>query len=499
MVPSGGKLMSQNQIWSLRVPGKLILIGLMCTGAALAQVAPVGPQTKPADTIPEAANKTRARKVVKPDPEKSKDAAADPPKTAEKLVETPAEKPAEKVVEKPVEKLTTQATEDPSIAILRDEIDAATAPADRTRLRLQLADRLAEAGMKTEAIAELHLLVGEDRFDPSGCYNIGNRLVRLGDAPGAIEAYHKAIDQRQGNYSRALNNLGFVLLQEGQWDQSYDALVAALRLEGFRYAEASYNLGRLYAARGETDLAMREWRRALAVDPQHAGAALALRDNRGAGNVTIAAKPVGQPVGQPAGKPARLPASSDRVSPDKPRAAVATRTVTVDQKTYDLLQRARNDRDHGHNEEAVVEYRNVLAHLGGYFAPANLELAFSLTTLRRNDQAITSLLAVSANDGAHYPIVYFHLARLYEMKGELKLAEENFSRAAVAYAGDNVQFLLDLSRVREKLGDFSGALAALEQYVQATASAGHRPDWVDERLPQLRQKATGLSAVTTKN
>ena len=37
--------------------------------------------------------------------------------------------------------------------------------------------------------------------------------------------------------------------------------LTALRLDNFHYAEASYNLGRVYAARGQNDLAAREWRR----------------------------------------------------------------------------------------------------------------------------------------------------------------------------------------------------------------------------------------------
>ena len=221
------------------------------------------------------------------------------------------------------------------------------------------------------------------------------------------------------------------------------------------------------------------------MDPQHAGASRALGASQSAGNITIA-------------KTARLPASGDRVTPDKPRAASATRTLTIDPTNYDLLQRARNARDHGRNEEAVQVYRSLLARMGGYFAPANLELAYALVTLKRNDEAMTSLLAVSTNDGARYPIAYFHLARLYEFQGQLKLAEENFSRTVVAYTGSNSQFLLDLGRVREKLGDLTGALSAFEQYVQASERAGHKPEWADERLSQLRQKIAGSPAPTTK-
>ena len=66
------------------------------------------------------------------------------------------------------------------------------------------------------------------------------------------------------------------MLREGRWDEAYEAFISALKLESFRYAEASYNLGRLYAARGQNDLAVREWRRAFVVDPRHDAAAQAL-------------------------------------------------------------------------------------------------------------------------------------------------------------------------------------------------------------------------------
>ena len=61
------------------------------------------------------------------------------------------------------------------------------------------------------------------------------------------------------------------MLRSGRWDEAYDALTSALKLESFHYPEASYNLGRLYAARGQNDLAVREWRRVLALDPEHKG------------------------------------------------------------------------------------------------------------------------------------------------------------------------------------------------------------------------------------
>ncbi|HAF14755.1 MAG TPA: hypothetical protein DCK99_13885, partial [Blastocatellia bacterium] len=89
-------------------------------------------------------------------------------------------------------------------------------------------------------------------------------------------------------------------------------------------------------------------------------------------------------------------------------------------------------------------------------------------------------------DGALFPISYYYLARLYELKGDLILAEESFARAAMAYKTKNNSVLLDLSRVRERRGDFKGALAAIEEYVAAMEQQGLKPSWADESLSVLR-------------
>jgi hypothetical protein len=48
---------------------------------------------------------------------------------------------------------------------------------------------------------------------------------------------------------------------------------------------------------------------------------------------------------------------------------------------------------------------------------------------------------------------------------------------------------LDVSRVREKLGDFKGALEAVERYVKFVSDQGHKPAWSEERVAELRRKA----------
>jgi tetratricopeptide (TPR) repeat protein len=363
--------------------------------------------------------------------------------------------------------VTVVAQTDP-VVTLRDQIAAAATPAERIRLQLKLAEHFISTGSKAEALKELEAIANSGAFDPPGFYNLGNAYARVDEPEGAIAAYRQAIEQRNGSYSRAYNNLGVVLLREGRWDEAYDALIAALKIESFRYAEASYNLGRVYAARGQNDLAVREWRRALQIDPKHDAAAQALARANTNENIIVVK----------AADPPKTKSVSIRV----PQA------LTLDQASFDFLQKARFAYERGKSDEAVENFRQVLNRQDGYFAPANLEMSYALLSLKRYDEALGNLLEVTRRDGTRYPISYVHLARTYELKGDLKSAEATFARAIAAYGTANNQFLLDLARVREKQGDFKGSLDALERYVASMQERGQKPAWSDQRLAELRSK-----------
>lgn len=360
------------------------------------------------------------------------------------------------------------------VASLRAQISASTTDAERIRLQLKLAEHLVSTGNKSEALKELDQVAKSGAFDPQGFYNLGNSFARLGETEAALDAYREAISQRRGKYSRALNNMGVVLLRVGRWEEAYDAFNSALKIESFRYAEASYNLGRLYAVRGEKDLAAREWRRALAIDPQHDAAAQALANVHKDDTIAVVTPVKSTP------KPTRME--------PKPASIRGPKTLTLDQASYDFLQKARNATERGKMTEAVDNFHRVLNRQGGYFAPANLELSYVLLTLKRYDEALGNLVSVTKRDGARYPISYFHLARTYELKGDLKSAEAAFVQAINAYVPTNSQFLLDLIRVREKQGDHKGALDALERYVALMQEQGQKPEWCDQRLAELRAK-----------
>ena len=271
-----------------------------------------------------------------------------------------------------------QNTPDP-VASLREQIAGAPNDSERHRLQLKLADLLLTNGKRSEAIVELNRIASSNSFDPIGFYNLGNSFARLGESESAVTAYRIAIEQRKGRYSRAYNNLGVMLLRTGRWDEAQEALLSALKLESFRYAEASYNLGRVYAAKGQNDLAAREWRRALAVDPQHDAATQALAREGGDDRIAVSSQSSKSPV-----------AAAVRNSPAIAGPPAPLRLV-LDQTSFHYLQRARNASERGNMPEAVDNFRRLLSRQNGYFPPANLELSYALLSLNRIDEALPNL------------------------------------------------------------------------------------------------------------
>lgn len=411
--------------------------------------------------------------------------SAEPTQAQTGSSEKPAEPPTDTQSKKASTEAETANASDPVLE-LKEQINAAQSPEERLRLQLSLANQLADTGKTSEALNELHSLTSVDVFDPQTFYNAGNSFARLRDTEGAIKAYRKAIEQRKGNYSRALNNLGVVFLRVGRWDEAYEALLAALKIESFRYAEASYNLGRLYVARGQMNLANRELRRALSVDPDHKYAAQLLMATRNDELITV--ERPSKLAKETNSRPASASSTTAEKQPTKGSTHNSPKPLTLDPVSYELLQKARGASERGKKLEAIENYRRLIARQAGYFGPANLELSYQLISLQRNDEAITALLQVANRDSLRYPITYYHLARLYEARGDLKLAEEAFAQATAAYGDQNSQFLLDLSRVREKQGNFKGALEALQLFIDRRKKDGEPPNWSEERLTALRQK-----------
>jgi tetratricopeptide (TPR) repeat protein len=449
-------------------------------------------------------------------------------------------KAAEKSAEKSEAARDVSDASDAEFETLRAQAESAASPAERGRLRLSLAERLAGAGRGAEAAQLLRSLLAEERFDPQLFYNAGNALARLDQSVDAAEAYRKAIAQRRGNYSRAQHNLGVVLTRMGRWEEAEESLRAALRLESNTYAEASYSLGRLHSLRGDAALASAEWERTLRLKPDHALAAAALartlaesgeeeralalldafnsraqrRGDAVPREVTVArgeiiaeanlaaarrAEGVRETAAEVSAAGTRV--ESGAVGASLPEALtllraarapkVATPAVAVtDRRAYTHLLDARAARADERNEEAVGLYRRAIREGGGYLAPANMEMGYTLYSMRRHEEAAAALLTVVRREGARYPLVFYHLGRIYEYLGRLGEAGEAFARAAELSGEESPQFYLDLSRVREREGRSTDALSAAESYVRVTArGAGGAPGWARERVESLRKKA----------
>ncbi|HEX8000658.1 MAG TPA: tetratricopeptide repeat protein [Pyrinomonadaceae bacterium] len=494
---------------------------------------------------PATREQTRSRRVAAQESSQKKDKDNASPVAAQKATQAAVEEPAASNVEledEPPPPVPDEANNTDKLTTLRAQIRDAKTDTERSRLRRTLVDYLVALKRQPEAIDELQRAMREERFDPVGFYNIGNALARLGDTTSAIEAYRKAIEQRRGYYSRALHNLGVLLMREGRWDEAQEALTGALRQEAYRYPEASYNLGRLYTLRGEAALAMREWHRVLALRPDHTDAALALARayaedgnperaisvidsftaRRGASNQLAAARreilynaetyeasnnenfnSLTKTASASSSSAVRTNASVSAPNAARsnnnarPATSSSLRSLTVDRDTYDLLERARAAREDKREEEAVGFYNRVLARRGGFFPPANLELSFVLSSLNRHAEAIASLQKLIAKEGARYPIAYFHLGREYEALGQLNAAAEAYGRAATAYGDKEPQFLLDVSRVREKEGNIAAALNAMEEYARLSGQRGRTPEWTAGRIADLQRKKDAAASTTT--
>jgi tetratricopeptide (TPR) repeat protein len=92
---------------------------------------------------------------------------------------------------------------------------------------------------------------------------------------GDIEQLWRTTIAQNPSCWMAHNNLGVVLVQEGQVDEAIDNYQTALQMQP-DYADADYNLGNALLAKGEVEEALRHCQRAVAIQPNDPEAQLAL-------------------------------------------------------------------------------------------------------------------------------------------------------------------------------------------------------------------------------
>jgi tetratricopeptide (TPR) repeat protein len=125
---------------------------------------------------------------------------------------------------------------------------------------------------------------GEDEFDEPEkgspdllLLSIARSYIALGEAPAAkaylLRCVESSRDSRLVVAARLL--LGGILAEENAGEEAEAQYLLVLEENG-ENAEAHYQLGELYAARGDTTRARAEWRRAVRIDPAHRQARLRL-------------------------------------------------------------------------------------------------------------------------------------------------------------------------------------------------------------------------------
>jgi tetratricopeptide (TPR) repeat protein len=362
-------------------------------------------------------------------------------------------------------------------------------------------------------------------------HNLGVVLTRLGRWEEAEESLTAALKLESFTYAEASYSLGRLHALRGESGLAMAEWARTLRLKP-EHTDAAVSLARLLAEGGDTTQALsvldalseRLGRRGVEAPREVAiarGEIVAAAnvfaeesragDNAHTGGASVALKESGGESILVKSKSADVESTTPVVVKSKPLGdadarvvirnarASSAKPVIANGSALDLLRRARAAREGGRNDEALALYRRAVESNGGYFAPANLELAYTLAGLRRNEEAVAGVLAVIRRDGARFPIAFYHVARFYEHMNRLAEAEEAFARAAELLGERSPQFYIDLSRVREREGNYAGALAAAEEYVRLSTRAGHVPDWARTRVEQLKKKSTQDAAPPARN
>ena len=349
-------------------------------------------------------------------------------------------------------------------------------------------------------------------------HNLGVVLTRLGRWDEAEEALKAALRLENYTYAEASYNLGRLYALRGDAGLAIAEWQRTLRLEP-EHADAAIALARTLAEDGDPERGLavldsfgaRMNKRGAVVPREVAvargeivaatnvaavrekspayGGAKSLAVERDAGGIADergAAKMAEEKGAAPAS--AAVERDSVAVLRDARAPAKPLRPLVVGQKAYSLLMSARAARAEERADEAVALYRRAIEANGGYLAPADIELGYTLAGMRRNEEAAAVLLSVVQKEGARYPVAFYHLGRLYEHLGRITEAGEAFARAAELMGDRSPQFFVDLSRVREREGRYADALAAAEQYVRLSGQSGGVPDWASERVNNLRKK-----------
>jgi tetratricopeptide (TPR) repeat protein len=214
------------------------------------------------------------------------------------------------------------------------------------------------------------------------------KLQQSGDLAKAESLYRQIVSQHPGHFG-AWNYLGVLAWQQGHYVQAVDWLKRSIAINP-NWAESHYNLGNALSEKGDTELAIAAYRRALVIKPHaHAWCNLGVA-LRTAGELDEAVKAFGKSL---AIMPDFAEASynlgnalADLHQPDRATEAYrrALQLRPVFPEAWDNLGNAL--RDAGKLAEAIEAYRKAIAQSPN-FAQAWSNLGYALTAIGDRESA----------------------------------------------------------------------------------------------------------------
>jgi tetratricopeptide (TPR) repeat protein len=129
-----------------------------------------------------------------------------------------------------------------------------------------LANLLVQTGKAQEAESALARALVVDPYDAAAYDLFGQVMAMKRDTPAALYNFQKAVHLRPG-YPPYLYDHALALVQAGQYDEAKAEVEAAVKADP-GYAEAREVLGALYVREKRPDLAINEYRQAIAIRPE---------------------------------------------------------------------------------------------------------------------------------------------------------------------------------------------------------------------------------------
>jgi len=129
------------------------------------------------------------------------------------------------------------------------------------------ASRMSDSGNLEEAIAICHKAINMDVQEPDAYYEQALLYRRLGELDHAISRFEHVTKLNSGDAS-VFNNLGVLCYEAERWHEAIHNLYRALIID-FGYADAWYNLGRVFLHLGAMDNAVFAWQKCLSISHDH--------------------------------------------------------------------------------------------------------------------------------------------------------------------------------------------------------------------------------------